>query len=92
MTHNYGLAEKNGTFQVSRKALRKGQSTYIAANGPAATEDDTIKVTIKSFNHAFAEAGGCVPDLLHVNCEGCEWDMIPQAKQAGFLDRIPPSH
>jgi FkbM family methyltransferase len=86
VTHNYGLADKDGSFTVSEDAL-KGQSTYIAEG--SATSGKTMTANIRSFDFALSEAGGQVPDLLHMNCEGCEWDMIPQAKRAGFLDKIP---
>lgn len=43
---------------------------------------------IKSFHAAVIDAGGHFPTMLHINCEGCEWDMLPAAKRAGFLDPI----
>jgi hypothetical protein len=51
-------------------------------------EGTTVTAHIKSFANAVADAGGQTPTLLHINCEGCEWEMLPAAKRAGFLDTI----
>ena len=87
--HNYGIASTGSTFSV-RKSSLNGDGTYI---GDEVTKDkdgnDTIVVEIKSFDFAIHEAGGIPPTLLHINCEGCEWEMIPDAIQNGFISAIP---
>lgn len=63
---------------------------HNARHGGGGDGGGTTSVTahIKSFATAVTDAGGQIPTLLHINCEGCEWDMLPAAKQAGFLDDI----
>lgn len=82
-THNYGLAHEDGEFKVS-SSLLKGQSTYI---GDSKNEGDVL-ATIKSFEFAVKEAGS-KPTLLHMNCEGCEWDLLSQGIEDGFISDIP---
>lgn len=81
--HNYGLADKLSQIQVSVESLQ-GQSTFIAEESGG-----SITAWIKPFDTAIYEAGGKKPTVLHMNCEGCEWEMLPQAINSGFIRDIP---
>lgn len=80
--HAYGLADKDGSFLVNPQDLN-GESTFIGDSSGG-----TIKANIKNFNQGLADAGG-IPTLLDVNCEGCEYDFFLQAKQHGFVEKVP---
>ena len=64
----------------------------IEKDSTSKTDDKSknmISVKIQSFNDAVRDAGGKVPTLFHVNCEGCEWDLLPSAVESGFLKKVP---
>ena len=52
-------------------------------------EGGTIEAKIMPFDYAVKDCGGKVPSLLQMNCEGCEWTLIPQAIETKFLHKIP---
>lgn len=90
-THNYGLGREDGEFLVPQ-ALLKGQSTYIGdakRDQKAVEAKDAVSAAIKSFEHAVQDAGGIKPTLLHMNCEGCEWKLLPGAMESGFVKDVP---
>ena len=92
--YNYGLSSTNATFYVSADNLQE-QSTYIGESSTTSAttgggiKGDTIVGHIKTFDYAIQDTGGKKPTLLHINCEGCEWEMIPQAISTGFIKDIP---
>jgi FkbM family methyltransferase len=95
--HNYGIGPADSKFAVDREAL-KSQSTYIGdAQSSSEHEDVQNKTTptnqvwahVKSFEACVKEAGGHYPTLLHLNCEGCEWELIPYVAQSGIAAKIP---
>jgi FkbM family methyltransferase len=87
--HKYGLAKEDGGFRVT-ESLMKSQATYIgdASSVTEKGEDDGTLAIIKSFDYAIKDAGGKKPTLLHMNCEGCEWDLLPGAIESGFINGI----
>ena len=80
--HAYGLAAQDSSFGVNPADLA-GLSTYIQDS-----QGGSITAYIKNFDFALNEAGG-PPTLFDVNCEGCEYDLLIQAKKHGFLEQIP---
>lgn len=90
-THNYGVGKEEGRSHVPNAAL-DGLGTYIgdAKITPGYKGiQDYQSVTIKSFDAAVQSARGRKPTVLHVNCEGCEWTMVPEAVEAEFVRDIP---
>ena len=91
--HGYGIGKEDTTFPVP-ESLLAGQATYIADNkgknsGSAGSEGGSeVTATIKSFDNTIEAAKG-IPTLLHMNCEGCEWDFLVDAKHHGFLEKVP---
>lgn len=86
--HNYGISKDDGSFNVSSSVL-KGQSTFIGDSKQAnVNTGDISTVVIKNFDFAVNDAGG-KPTLLHMNCEGCEWTLLPGAVESGFIKDIP---
>jgi len=83
--HNYGLGGKDSYFLVDEASL-KGQGTYIGDN---ANKQGSVRANIKTFDFAVSEAGGQFPSLLHLNCEGCEWTLLPEAIESGFIENVP---
>jgi FkbM family methyltransferase len=80
--HTYGIGKEDSSFSVSEEAL-KGQATYIADQSGG-----SIQAQIKSFDYALEDSEG-IPTLLHMNCEGCEWQFLEDAKKHGFLNKVP---
>ena len=90
--HPYGFGAEAQEFSLPAAALQ-GESTYIAdfdksAAGADATDEASLMARIVTFETALEEAGGQYPTLMHLNCEGCEWEFLPQAHKAGFLQRV----
>mmetsp|Transcript_26873 Transcript_26873/g.40823 ORF Transcript_26873/g.40823 Transcript_26873/m.40823 type:complete len:355 (+) Transcript_26873:148-1212(+) len=52
-------------------------------------KDGDTTATIQTFAYAVNDAGGNKPTVLHMNCEGCEWDLLQQAMDTNFLQDIP---
>ena len=84
-THNYGMANQATTLHLSPEALA-GQSTFVQdAQQNNKNPSTTIPLQIVAFETAFEDSGG-YPTVLHMNCEGCEWDFLPQA--ASWLNNV----
>ena len=88
-THNYGLADKEYTFDVPKDALKNSQATFIEDFKSGNFDKNNVETSmIKTFDYAIQDAGGEKPTLIHMNCEGCEWDLLPGAIDSGFIDGI----
>eukprot|EP00561_Arcocellulus_cornucervis_P004263 CAMPEP_0185821162 /NCGR_PEP_ID=MMETSP1322-20130828/24781_1 /TAXON_ID=265543 /ORGANISM="Minutocellus polymorphus, Strain RCC2270" /LENGTH=263 /DNA_ID=CAMNT_0028518523 /DNA_START=51 /DNA_END=839 /DNA_ORIENTATION=- len=86
--HNYGIAEEESEIRVPRSSLQ-GQSTYIGDISERRNSMGNEEVAIlKSFKYAVHDAGA-KPTLLHINCEGCEWSLLPGAVRSGFVQDVP---
>jgi len=95
--HPYGLAENEMEIEVDVEALN-GVSTFVGdSKGGKKEGNKTITGQIKSFDFALSEIGQLnnrtadtvIPTLLDINCEGCEYDLLLQAKRHGFIERVP---
>ena len=91
--HNYGVDIKNTDFQVPRQQVEKGQASYLGDNlgaekVTAAREEEKTTIVFKEFWEAVKDAGDMVPTLVHMNCEGCEWDLLPNLYKAGILPAL----
>eukprot|EP00557_Chaetoceros_sp_GSL56_P006182 CAMPEP_0176496884 /NCGR_PEP_ID=MMETSP0200_2-20121128/11427_1 /TAXON_ID=947934 /ORGANISM="Chaetoceros sp., Strain GSL56" /LENGTH=326 /DNA_ID=CAMNT_0017894857 /DNA_START=1370 /DNA_END=2350 /DNA_ORIENTATION=+ len=84
--HAYGIADEERTYFIPKSSMNgdHGVATYI---GDASKEGE-IEVKLKTFNFTLAEAGD-IPTMLDINCEGCEFDFLAQAKRHGLLDNVP---
>ncbi|CAJ1336519.1 unnamed protein product [Effrenium voratum] len=98
--HNYGLGSKtrvarlqlSGTAsrvvdpeEVVDEAVSEAVSEAALAGGP----EDTEAVWIRAAAEAIPEVLGSEEvELLHVNCEGCEYDVVQGLAQAQQLPRI----
>lgn len=89
--HGYGIGKADTTFPVP-ESLLAGQATYIADkdknNSNSGSGGGVVTATIKSFDNTIDAAHG-IPTLLHMNCEGCEWEFLVDAKQHGFIEKVP---
>ena len=85
--HEYGIGITSKTFHVTESSLR-GQGTFLSVSTSSATPNSGIPITVKSFDEAVREAGG-PPTLLHLNCEGCEWDLLFEGLETRFIQSIP---
>ncbi|KAL7493004.1 hypothetical protein ACHAWT_002160, partial [Skeletonema menzelii] len=94
--HPYGLAENEMEIKVDVEALN-GVSTFVGDLKGGKKENTTITGQIKSFDFALSEIGQLynrtadtvIPTLLDINCEGCEYNLLLQAKKHGFIERVP---
>jgi len=80
--HEYGIGAEDSVIQVTEDDLQ-GQSTFLADG-----KGGDIEIRIKTFEYALSQSDG-IPTLLHMNCEGCEFDFLPAAKKHGFIDKVP---
>jgi FkbM family methyltransferase len=86
--HEYGIGKVDTTFTVSHISLQ-GQATYLGSDTKkTANNQGDLTAQIKSFDYAIKDADG-IPTVLHMNCEGCEWDFLTDAKEHGFLNSVP---
>ena len=88
LIHEYGIGGKSLQLHMNKNSLR-GQGTFISSETSDNHGDESsVNISIKSFSDAEAEADG-LPTLLHLNCEGCEWELLKQAATSWSLARIP---
>ena len=80
-------------FSVPKKGLQN-QSTFLAdftkaedGENKGGDSDQSITAFVKSFQYAIQDAGK-KPSLIHMNCEGCEWGLVPEAIESGFFEGI----
>ena len=86
--HNFGLGEGNRTVLLSEADLR-GQGTF----GMKDTEEDggqkiPLDIIEASLVVRNVTAGAEGLDLLHVNCEGCEYEMLENIIKANIHWKI----
>eukprot|EP00560_Eucampia_antarctica_P002408 CAMPEP_0197833446 /NCGR_PEP_ID=MMETSP1437-20131217/19074_1 /TAXON_ID=49252 ORGANISM="Eucampia antarctica, Strain CCMP1452" /NCGR_SAMPLE_ID=MMETSP1437 /ASSEMBLY_ACC=CAM_ASM_001096 /LENGTH=745 /DNA_ID=CAMNT_0043437515 /DNA_START=131 /DNA_END=2368 /DNA_ORIENTATION=+ len=96
--HPYGLAENDMEIKVHINALN-GVSTFVGDLVTSKNLDEKTTVTgqIRAFDFALSEIGqlhnreadAVIPTLLDINCEGCEYDLLLEAKKHGFIERVP---
>jgi len=86
-THNYGLGLDNRTVFLAAEDL-DGQGTFGMAEN---TEKKEIPLEIRegaSVLRGLKTNEDDLIDLLHVNCEGCEWEMFDNLIETGELSKI----
>ena len=85
--HNYGLGDTTRTIFLSEADL-KGQGTF----GMKDNKDEGKKIPLEIIDARTVlnnVTGGVKDlDLLHVNCEGCEYEMLENIIKAGLHWRI----
>ena len=95
-THNFGLGGKPAVIVFDTDAL-KGEATFIMGgrtNGPDGQEKeiDTITMEVKDGAQEVARLLTSLDrshvDVLHVNCEGCEWDFFERLLETDTLRQI----
>ena len=86
--HKYGLGDSTRTILLSEADIR-GQGTFAMKDKEAETGKkirlEIIEATA-AFNNVTGGSGDL--DLLHVNCEGCEYEMLENIIKAGIHWRI----
>lgn len=89
MLHNYGLGASTSTARLQLSGT--GSRTLAGALGPIeGTEEVLIRAVAEAVPEALSTSGstdGNV-ELLHVNCEGCEYDVVDSLRHIGLLARI----
>ena len=82
--HKYGMGDTTRTILLSEADL-KGQGTFGMKNNEA-DEGKKIPLEIIDATTAFNNVTGGVGDLdlLHVNCEGCEYEMLENIIKSGL--------
>ena len=84
--HNYGLGFFNQTvFLSSNDTL--GQSTFIMQSHSDGTNAFEVKDAASEFFRLNKK--GPPVYLLHMNCEGCEWDFFESWILAGVFPHVP---
>ena len=86
--HNFGLGEENRTVLLSEADLR-GQGTFGMKN---TEEDEGQKIPLDIIEASVVvrnvTEGVEALDLLHVNCEGCEYEMLENIIRANLHTKI----
>ena len=88
--HNYGLGDSTRTVLLAPEDLR-GQGTF-AMKGTDQEGGEKISLDIMEASvvvrNVTAGAGAEDLDLLHVNCEGCEYEMLENIIRANLHTTI----
>lgn len=88
--HNFGLGSRtsHGKLQLSGTASRAVAIEDEGGGTGEDPEDGTEQVLILSAAEAWPKLldGGGRVELLHVNCEGCEYDVITSLSESGVLE------
>jgi FkbM family methyltransferase len=80
--HTFGLGAKTRTIANVKV---KGQSTFAMA-GSKDMSGETVQ--IMDVVEAWEELGKPSIDLLHMNCEGCEWEMLERLISSDIVDKV----
>lgn len=83
--HNYGLGGQTVTTKIHEDEIR-GQSTFIQTQDGADGGRGQIEIQVKSLTETIHDIG--LPTMLHLNCEGCEWQLLEAALHDGYLQKI----
>ena len=86
--HNYGLGDATRTVLLSQADLQ-GQGTFAMENSEQ-DEGQMIPLDIIEASEVVRNvtAGAEGLDLLHVNCEGCEYEMLENIIRADLHKQI----
>ena len=86
--HNYGLGDATRTVLLSQADLQ-GQGTFAMENSEQ-DEGQKIPLDIIEASEVVRNvtAGAEDLDLLHVNCEGCEYEMLENIIRADLHKQI----
>lgn len=83
--HNFGIGATEAKFNVTAEDLQ-GVSTFLM-DGATMASIAEIEIVIKTFDTALSQSSG-IPDMVQMNCEGCEWTVLPEAIQHGWLKKV----
>lgn len=78
---NYGLAAKEGWFDISDEA-------DASSFDPAKSGTATVKARLRPVSDVFRELGDNRIDLLKVNIEGGEFDLLPAMIDSGIIGQV----
>ena len=91
--HNIGLGAQTRTVQLYKEQLRGQGTSYqmMLDEAPKTGFAEAAKQTLRilSVEDALTELGllGTFIDLLHMNCEGCEYDVLLSILDRPFWER-----
>ena len=85
--HKYGIGATEAKFNVTAEDLQ-GVSTFLMDTSGGGRSKAEIEIEIKTFDTALSQSNG-IPDMVEMNCEGCEWTVLPEAIQHGWLKKVP---
>lgn len=88
--HNFGLGK---TSRTVRDVPVRGESTFAMdtkhKNGKnLKTPSGQETINIRAVQGVYDELGKAHIDLLHMNCEGCEWEVMDALIASGIASRI----
>jgi hypothetical protein len=89
--HNVGLANASREVRVPTAALN-GQSTVLMGGNTTSGATDTVKLSLLGPLDFLSQTGFDIKRdkaLLHVNCEGCEYEMMEGLIDHGLLHIYP---
>ena len=82
--HNYGLGDSTRTILLSQADIQ-GQGTFGMKDNEG-DDEKIVELEITNASTAFNNVTGGSEqlDLLHVNCEGCEYEMLENIIKSGL--------
>jgi FkbM family methyltransferase len=87
--HNVGLGSSTRDAFIDNNDLQ-GESTFVMS-APQSGDTGSLRIRIVDGAvelAAFISMGAPQIDILHLNCEGCEWDLLKRLSSASFLQYI----
>eukprot|EP00747_Dinoflagellata_sp_TGD_P130197 gnl/TRDRNA2_/TRDRNA2_174799_c0_seq4.p1 gnl/TRDRNA2_/TRDRNA2_174799_c0~~gnl/TRDRNA2_/TRDRNA2_174799_c0_seq4.p1 ORF type:complete len:302 (-),score=41.77 gnl/TRDRNA2_/TRDRNA2_174799_c0_seq4:473-1378(-) len=87
---SFGLADSDRSAEFVLDLASSGDSKLV---GPIDQPLERVNVQLRdvhrSLEQVFEATGQEYPDVLSVNCEGCEYSVLKRAKDKGWLQKIP---
>jgi len=87
--HKFGLGATNRIVKLPASSIEGVRTFGMGGDEESQDEEIYVELQIQAAHEVLKEvAGDSIIDLLHVNCEGCEWEMFENLIENDLLKKI----
>jgi len=85
--HKFGLGATNRIIKLPASAIQGVRTDTMAAGSETKDGEQYVELPIKTVEEALKDLDGEI-DLIHMNCEGCEWEVFENIIDNNIDNRI----